>query len=280
VPNPDLPYAGSLASAQDIFSITNDLADGGDADLSHLAAISGLGGIGVGVHGTNGDGSGAPVKSGYGSGVFGESADGYGVYGASNTANGVQGSSPQGDGVHGESGSPGYSGVAGINTGGGNGVYGNSNGGWAGYFDGNVMVTGDITLPGADYAELFDVSSETEPGTVMVIGDGGTLEPCKTGYDRRAAGIVSGAGSLKPAMVLDYGHNEGPWVPIAVAGKVYVKADASYGPIHPGDLLAGSDTPGHAMAADPSQAFGAVVGKALEALEDGRGLIRALVMLA
>jgi hypothetical protein len=280
VSNPDLPYAGSLASAQDIFSITNDLGDGGGTDLSHLAAVAGHGGIAVGVHGTNGTGSGVPVKFGYGSGVLGESADGYGVCGSSNTAHGVQGSSAQGDGVQGESGSPSHSGVAGINTGGGNGVFGTSNGGWAGYFDGNVLVTGDITLPGADYAELFEAAGDAGPGTVMAIGGHGELEPCKAGHDRRVAGIVSGAGPLKPALLLNQGDDAGPRVPIAMAGTVYVKADASYGPIRPGDLLVGSDTPGHAMAADPERAFGAVVGKALGALADGRGLIRALVVLA
>src|SRR5207247_1083125 len=41
----------------------------------------------------------------------------------------------------------------------------------AGFFDGDVVVTGDITLSGADCAENFDVSAiETiVPGTVMVI---------------------------------------------------------------------------------------------------------------
>ena len=44
----------------------------------------------------------------------------------------------------------------------------------AGRFIGDVVVTGDISLSGADYAEDFDVAgiAGAEPGTVMVLGDG------------------------------------------------------------------------------------------------------------
>lgn len=56
-----------------------------------------------------------------------------------------------------------------------------------------------------------------------------------------------------------------------------VRADAGYGAIRPGDLLASSPTPGHVMrAADPLP--GTVVGKALESLEVGTGQIRVLVL--
>jgi hypothetical protein len=56
--------------------------------------------------------------------------------------------------------------------------------------------------------------------------------------------------------------------------------DADYGAIGLGDLLTTSGTLGHAMrAADPARAFGAVVGKALGSLEQGRGLLPILVAL-
>lgn len=48
------------------------------------------------------------------------------------------------DGVYGESNKSGGSGVAGINTGSGNGIYGRSKEGYAGKFDGNINVTGKI----------------------------------------------------------------------------------------------------------------------------------------
>jgi hypothetical protein len=42
---------------------------------------------------------------------------------------------------------------------------------------GDVSVTGDVVLTGADCAEQFDVSGSElpEPGTVVVIDEGGTL---------------------------------------------------------------------------------------------------------
>jgi hypothetical protein len=56
--------------------------------------------------------------------------------------------------------------------------------------------------------------------------------------------------------------------------------DAESGAIAVGDLLTTSDTPGHAMKAqDPERAFGAVIGKALAPLRDGRDLIPILVAL-
>ena len=49
----------------------------------------------------------------------------------------------------------------------------------AGWFQGNVQVDGDLFLPGADCAEDFDLAEGElcEPGTVMVIEEGGTLKP-------------------------------------------------------------------------------------------------------
>ncbi|HEX9732766.1 MAG TPA: hypothetical protein VGG06_12355 [Thermoanaerobaculia bacterium] len=68
------------------------------------------------------------------------------------------------------------------------------------------------------------------------------------------------------------------FVRLALAGRVPVKADASYGAIRPGDLLVASPTPGHAMrAADPAP--GTVIGKALEALEGDTGRVMMLVMM-
>jgi hypothetical protein len=47
-----------------------------------------------------------------------------------------------------------------------------------------------------------------------------------------------------------------------------------------GDLLTTSATPGHAMkAADPARAFGAVLGKALGSMREGRALVPILVTL-
>ena len=146
---------------------------------------------------------------------------------------------------------------------------------------GSLNVGGDITMPASDFAEDFLVADGADdPGTVMVLDENGALRENNTGYDRRVAGVISGAGDLRPGLILDRQRSSPSRLPLALVGKVYCKADASYGPIEVGDLLTTSPTPGHAMkASDPLKAFGAVIGKALRPLESGAGLIPILVAL-
>jgi hypothetical protein len=250
-----------------------------------------------------------PPLPGVGSGsiaVLGTSTGGIGVQGQSsdplnasaavagfNTGNGpgVYGSATANDAVVGYSSSNANAGVAGHNTStgsaGGVGVYG-TGGAYAGKFDGNVLVNGtlsvtiDIVLTGGDCAEEFDIesSAQVEAGTVMVLGEGGALQPSATAYSRMVAGVISGAGEYKPGLILDRKRSSQGRLPIALVGKVYCKVDADHGAIEIGDLLTSSLTPGHAMkASDPSQAFGAVLGKALRALKSGQSLIPILVAL-
>jgi hypothetical protein len=153
--------------------------------------------------------------------------------------------------------------------------------------NGNVTVTGDIqahdvVVRGGDCAEDFEISGiETvEPGTVMVIEQHGSLKICESAYDKRVAGVVSGAGDFKPGLILDRQQFGDKRMPIALVGKVYCKVDAQYGAIEVGDLLTTSPTPGHAMKMiDTLKAFGAVLGKALRPLESGTGLIPILIAL-
>ena len=59
-----------------------------------------------------------------------------------------------------------------------------------------------------------------------------------------------------------------------------VKVDASFGAIHPGDLLVASTHAGYAMkATDKTQTSGAVIGKALGGLETGTGVVPVMVTL-
>jgi len=115
----------------------------------------------------------------------------------------------------------------------------------------------------------------------VVLGEeGGALYQSRQAYDKRVAGVVSGAGSYKPGIVLDKQDTQANRVPLALLGKVYCKVDASYGPIGVGDLLTTSDRPGHAMkAADPLKAFGSIIGKALRPFKEGQGLIPILIAL-
>jgi hypothetical protein len=141
----------------------------------------------------------------------------------------------------------------------------------------------DIILTQADCAEDFDLSAgETaEPGSVMVIDEEGTLKESRSAYDRKVAGVVSGAGDYKPGIRLG-GQSLGRAgrMPISLSGKVYCKVDASYERIEVGDLLVTSPTRAHAMKAnDPMRSFGAVIGKALRGLDSGRDFIPILVCL-
>lgn len=160
--------------------------------------------------------------------------------------------------------------------------------GHAGFFVGNVWITGelgvggDIMLANADCAEDFDVvgAALAEPGTVMVVGADGLLAPCDSAYDKRVAGVISGAGLFKPGVILDKRETAHERRPVALLGKVFCKVTTAGGTIQVGDLLTTSDTPGHAMkASDPHLAFGSVIGKALGTLEAGDGLIPILVAL-
>ena len=152
---------------------------------------------------------------------------------------------------------------------------------------GSITTSGDITaldvkLTGGDIAEEFGMATEgAEPGSVMVIGDAGeSLSRCTAGYDTKVAGVVSGAGDLRPGIVLDRRAGGDGRSALAMVGKVYCKVDATYAPIGVGDLLTTSPTPGHAMkATDQSRAFGSVIGKALRQLDSGSGLIPILVAL-
>ena len=150
---------------------------------------------------------------------------------------------------------------------------------WKIWLDGS---TGEIKFDQADCAEEFEVEDSTiEPGTVLTLGDQpGRLRISDVPYDTRVAGVLSGAGDYRPAIVLDRKDGTTNRRPIALMGKVACKVEAHSSPVHVGSLLTTSSLPGHAMAAtDREQAFGAVLGKALAPLASGVGLVPVLVAL-
>ena len=147
---------------------------------------------------------------------------------------------------------------------------------------GNIIADGDIYLRGADCAEKFELAENDrpEPGSVLVIGTDGKFCQCTKSYDKKVAGVISGANGLKPGLILNGKDGENCSSPISLSGKVYCKVDTAYGPVEVGDLLTTSPTCGHAMkAADRDKSFGAIIGKALRELTEGRGLIPILVAL-
>jgi hypothetical protein len=294
-------YGEGVAGARGVIGVSKDPNDDGQSGHGVYGETrSNTGGAGVcgehmgrgfGVLGLSRDGEGVRgyTRSSVGAGVagFNDHAPGPGVTGA-----GVFGTSRSGPGVFGSTASPDQAAVVAINPVEGStaaALYAKKEGsGHAGFFVGNVWVEGeltatkDIVCQGADCAEDFDIAEAAvvEPGTVMVVGEEGTLRPCQANYDRRVTGVVSGAGDLRPAIVLGRVSPSTGRQPIALVGKVFCKVDADYAPIEAGDLLTTSDTPGHAMKVnDPARALGAVLGKALRPWRDGRGLILILVTL-
>ena len=220
-----------------------------------------------------------------GPGVIGTSKTWIGVFGETfGTQNGPAGvwadGHTGGSGVKGHTSCPGAFGVAGFHlTNQGPGIFGK--GSPAGRFEGNVEVTGDVRLVNADCAEDFDTcdAEQIEAGTVVVLGDDSALRQSHQAYDKRVAGVVSGAGGYRPAIILDR-QPSGARTPVALVGKVYCKVDAQYGAIEVGDLLTTSPTLGHAMKVlDPVRAFGSVLGKALSPAREGQVLIPILVAL-
>jgi len=246
----------------------------------------------AGVRGISETSVGVRGKSNSGRGVWASSESGEGMRAETKSGRGVWASSDSGEALRAETNSPTVAALAAINlnpAGTGAAIYAEKKGtvGHAGYFVGDVHVTktlvvdGDVVLPNADCAEEFDVvhDERVEPGMVMVLGADGVLAPCQAAYDKRVAGVISGAGAYKPGIVLDKRSSSANRCPIALMGKVYCMVDADYGAITAGDLLTSSDTFGHAMRADdPFHAFGAVIGKALQSLTSGRGLIPVLVI--
>ena len=140
--------------------------------------------------------------------------------------------------------------------------------------------TGRLHTTGGDCAERFPVVDPTacEPGMVMVLGEDG-MSPCDQAYDRRVAGVISGAGGLEPGVELAAGNQEGH-VPLALTGRVFCWVDADEAPVALGDLLTSAPRRGHAMrAADRDRAFGSILGKAMAPLATGRALIPVLVTI-
>ena len=236
------------------------------------------------VLGSNDAGGTAPAGgSPTGIGVFGVTTVGSaaGVFGANNHASagvGVQGNGPE-------------AGISGFSENGVGGRAFSQNGiGFvasgpklAARFDGDVQVSGDIRLAGADLAEHFQLTHpapSVPAGTVVVLDGGDRVTVSSRAYDPRVAGVVSGAGGYRPSILLDHRGATVGREPIALAGKVYCQVDATFGAVQVGDLLTTSPTPGHAMrATDQQRAFGSVLGKAMEPLESGTALLPVLVTL-
>jgi len=150
---------------------------------------------------------------------------------------------------------------------------------------GKVFADGGFQTGGADFAESFAVRGERnqyEAGDLLMIDRSGSrrMALAQDPYSKLVAGIYS----TKPGLLGTPHAMSDPEiereVPLAVVGVVPCKVTVENGSIATGDLLVSSSTPGYAMkGTNRKRMLGAVVGKALEPLSNGKGTILVLVTL-
>ncbi len=231
---------------------TADPAQKFQVETDSLVAVVGLSSTNTGVVGTSTSGT----------GVGGISFSGFGVRGLSNSGVGVVGESLNGQLFKGANGSA-------I----------------------KFLVDNDGTVHAPAYEGLSDFAEEIlpspaervrlEPGDVLVAAKDSdrSVTRSRKPYSTAVLGIYSTApGFIGRETPLE--SNSSETIPMAVIGIVPCKVSAENGPIRRGDLLTTSRTPGHAMrCASRQRCSGAIVGKALAALERGTGVIKVLVSL-
>ncbi len=123
--------------------------------------------------------------------------------------------------------------------------------------------------------EMFEVDEDQfiVPGDLLVVSDKGNsiLARAIEGYSTSIIGIVSD----NPSVIINNSGAEKKIYPVALAGKALCRIDARERPVKSGDLIVTSNTPGCGMAGviDSFNKIGSVIGKALDSLNEGIGLI-------
>lgn len=150
---------------------------------------------------------------------------------------------------------------------------------------GKVYADGGVQSNGADFAESIAVRGERgqyQPGDVLLIDYDHDRQVvlASEAYSARVAGVYSTKpGTLSSQHAMDSPEFDKE-VPVAVVGIVPCKVTAANGAIHRGDLLVSSAIAGYAMkATDRSRMPGAILGKAMQELPEGTGVIEILVTL-
>ena len=144
---------------------------------------------------------------------------------------------------------------------------------------------------GSDFAEAMPArggKDNYEPGDVLIVSAGasGMVGKARRPNDVRLAGVYSTRPGMLGADKNGTSRVDPDDLPVAIVGIVPTKVSTENGPIQVGDLLTTSSTPGYAMKASPIRVGGArlyrtgtILGKALEPLEEGKGIIKVLVTL-
>jgi hypothetical protein len=252
------------------------------SDNSDSVYVDGAGGNGVHVVSAGSDAVSVDSAGRYGvyvasagaAGVMVESAATYGMWVQSAYVNGIQVISAGWDGMH----------VTGPV---GNLYYG---AGKKGDEDFGVLNSGEVrskvgfAAPANDFAVTMQLDGDKagyEPGDVLVVSASGSgaAERSSAAYSPAVVGVYSAVPAFVGGRSVTDGAQAGG-LPVAILGVVSCKVSAENGPIRPGDLLVTSATPGYAMRADRDKALpGTILGKALESLDSGTGLIQVLVTL-
>ena len=149
------------------------------------------------------------------------------------------------------------------------------------------VVTDEIQINGgSDLAEMFEVNdhaSEIQPGLLVSLDENspGELKITQQSYDKKIAGIISGANGVKPGILMGQkGSSAFGDDLITLSGRTYVKANNLGGPIKVGDFLTSSPVKGEAMRArNARKARGSIIGKAMTPLEAGSDFVLVLVNL-
>lgn len=156
--------------------------------------------------------------------------------------------------------------------------------------NGKGFFNGGTQTGGADFAESIHTSDDP---TTMTPGDVLVVDPNNPSSVKRSrepvSPFVAGVYSDKPSVLATGDHSVDDSlvgeVPVAIVGIVPTKVTAENGPVHIGDLLVTSSIPGYAMKAQPVvisgieiYPTGAILGKAMEALVSGKGIIKVLVL--
>jgi hypothetical protein len=146
-------------------------------------------------------------------------------------------------------------------------------------YDGSGHAQTGWSTPYADFAEMLPAAQEAslEPGDVLAIGPDGNLVRASEAYQATVAGVYSTNPGFVGGQSME-GDTAGA-IPLAVVGVAPVKVSAENGAIRPGDLLVASATPGHAMKGGANSPQGTVIGKALDKLDLGTGVIKMLATL-
>ncbi|MFH0923963.1 MAG: hypothetical protein V1825_04485 [Candidatus Falkowbacteria bacterium] len=137
------------------------------------------------------------------------------------------------------------------------------------------------TGPGCDIAERYQTSDNNsliEPGDLVVLDKDNEMSIKKS--DKAYSAMVIGVISTNPNLTMGTFKysNDKDYPPVALLGRVPTKVIVENGSIEIGDNIVSSSKPGYGMRCDDyDKCKGAIIGKALQKLDSGEGIIEVLI---